>query len=374
MKILFINLPYYGHIVPTVGLVQQLVAQGCEVTYMLPLGWEKRIDGSGADFYGYKYHKQLAEQMKNAVKAAEKIIADYDLVIYEQFFFLGKHLAEKHNKPAVRIFTAPATTKKLMAEYISNGGAMGLFRFQWIAKGFTKDVAKGFALKTDNWLDEIVKNPPELSLVYTLEEFQPYFEEFDKQKFKFIGPSIYSRQESDFKLPDGNKPLIYISLGTVIKGGAKFFNSCIDGFKDENVNVIISVGEKFNIKKLKNIPENIHIYPYLPQTKVLEKADLFITHGGMNSVSEAMVCGVPMVVIPFSADQPVNARMVEKLGIGKTLDFPQVTAHSVKNLAFSVMGDSKIKENLNKVQQSIEKSASNKGGAEYIIQYYNNKK
>lgn len=38
MKILFINLPYYGHVVPTIGLVQELVAKGCEVTYLLPFG------------------------------------------------------------------------------------------------------------------------------------------------------------------------------------------------------------------------------------------------------------------------------------------------------------------------------------------------
>ena len=118
MKILFINLPYYGHIVPNISLVQQLILQGCEVTYMLPFGWENRIAGSGAEFYGYKNHNKLAEQIKNAVKATESIIADYDLIIYEQFFFLGKHLAQKYNKPAVRIFTSPATTKKLMAEYI----------------------------------------------------------------------------------------------------------------------------------------------------------------------------------------------------------------------------------------------------------------
>ncbi|WP_289466259.1 hypothetical protein, partial [Klebsiella pneumoniae] len=67
----------------------------------------------------YENHRQLSEQIKNAYDAAEKIIDDCDMVIYEQFFFLGKHLAEKHGKPVVRIFTAPATNKKLMNEYIS---------------------------------------------------------------------------------------------------------------------------------------------------------------------------------------------------------------------------------------------------------------
>ena len=112
MKILFINLPYHGHVVPTIGLVQELIKQGCEVTYLMPFDWEDTIAESGATFVGYNNHRQLSEQIKNAFTAAEKIIDDYDLVIYEQFFFLGKHLAEKYGKPVVRIFTAPATNKK----------------------------------------------------------------------------------------------------------------------------------------------------------------------------------------------------------------------------------------------------------------------
>lgn len=70
MKILFINLPYYGHVIPTIGLVKELIQQGAEVTYMLPFDWEEKVAESGAKFYGYKNHKKLAEQMKFAFAAA----------------------------------------------------------------------------------------------------------------------------------------------------------------------------------------------------------------------------------------------------------------------------------------------------------------
>ena len=117
MKILFINLPYYGHMIPTIGLVQELIKKGCEVTYLMPFDWEEIIAESGAEFYGYDNHKKLSEQIKNAYAVAEKIINNFDFIVYEQFFFLGKHLAEKYNKPVARIFTAPVTNKKLMQEY-----------------------------------------------------------------------------------------------------------------------------------------------------------------------------------------------------------------------------------------------------------------
>lgn len=374
MKILFINLPYHGHVVPTIGLVQELLKQGCEVTYMMPFGWEDKVAESGATFAGYENHRQLSEQIKNAYDAAEKIIDDCDMVIYEQFFFLGKHLAEKHGKPVVRIFTAPATNKKLMNEYISSGGPLGLFKWKWVAREFTKDIVKGkgITLKTDNWLDEIIENPPELNFVYTLREYQPYVEEFSEEHFKFLGPSIYARKAELIDFVKGDRPVIYISLGTIIKGDTSFFQKCIEAFRGENVDVIISIGQKFDIKKLKNVPGNIHIYPSVPQVDVLEFADVFVTHGGMNSVSESLVKGTPMVVIPFVSDQPVNAGQIEKLGLGKKLKYSEVSSNSLKETAFSILKDEQIAGNMQKIKGAIENAPGNEGGASLIIEYYRN--
>ena len=370
MKILFINLPYYGHVVPTIGLVQELMKQGCEVTYLMPFDWKEKVAESGAAFYGYKNHRQLSEQMKNAYSIADSIVEQFDFIIYEQFFFLGKHLAEKHNKPAARIFTAPVTNSELMKEFIGSKGPLSIFKYKWIARAFTKDIAKKIPLKTDNWLDEIVENPPALNLVYTLREYQPYEEEFPDDSYKFLGPSIYERRSQEFDFVKGKNHLVYISLGTVIKGGASFFQNCVDAFRGENVDVIISVGQKFNVGKLKDVPFNVHIYKSVPQPEVLKAADVFVTHGGMNSVSEALVCGTPMVVIPFVSDQPVNARCIEKLGVGKSLKYSEVNVNLLKQTVLSVLNDSEMKTNLANVRRLIADAPGNKGGAEFVIRYY----
>ena len=372
MKILFINLPYHGHVVPTIGLVQELIKQGCEVTYLMPFDWEEKVAESGAKFYGYKNHRQLSEQIKNAYATAESIVEQFDFIIYEQFFFLGKHLAEKYNKPVARIFTAPVTNEKLMKEFITSKGPLSIFKHKWIARAFTQDIAKGISMKTDNWLDEIIYNPPELNLVYTLREYQPYESEFPEEQYKFLGPSIYERKAESFDFVKGINPVVYISLGTVIKGAVSFFHNCLEAFRDENIDVIISVGKNFDSRKLKNIPSNIHIYKSVPQLEVLNMADVFVTHGGMNSVSEALVYGVSMVVIPFVSDQPVNAQCIEKLGVGKRLEYSEVNKDTLKEYVQSVLLDADMKENIAKVQKLIRQAPGNQGGAEVIIDYYKN--
>ena len=372
MKILFINLPYSGHIVPTIGLVQELVKAGCQVTYALPFDWEKKIEGSGAKFLGYENHKELSSQIRNAYRAAEKVIGGYDLVIYEQFFFLGKHLAERYKKPVVRIFTAPVTNEKLMNEYVNAGGALGIFKHKWIGKVWTKKVAKGIPLKTDCWLSEIIQNPPELNLVYTLEQYQPYVDEFPKSKYKFLGASVYDRKEVFTDFEKKNRPLIYISLGTIVNGAVPFFKKCIEAFLDEEVDVIMSVGNNLNIEKLGNIPKNFHIYRNVPQQAVLKMTDIFVTHGGMNGVSEAMIEGVPMVVIPFMADQPTNARRVCELGLGKSLEYKNITSEILKEMVWDVLKDTSVANNVMRMKELMQECPGNKGGVDEIIKFYHN--
>ena len=164
--------------------------------------------------------------------------------------------------------------------------------------------------------------------------------------------------------------MVYISLGTVLKGAVSFFQSCVDAFANEDMDVVISVGQKFNVKKLKNVPSNIHIYPSVPQLQVLKMADVFVTHGGMNSVSEALAYGVPMVVIPFVSDQPVNARCMEQLGVAKTMDYAQVNSTSLKEIVLSVLLDKQIKQNLKKVEKLIGQAPGNIGGARMIVEFY----
>ena len=90
------------------------------------------------------------------------------------------------------------------------------------------------------------------------------------------------------------------------------------------------------------------------------------------SVSEAMVHGVPMVVIPFVSDQPVNARQVEKLGLGKVLDYKSITADALRDAAFAIMENQQIRENLQKIQKEIATAPGNTGAVKIVEVYGEN--
>ncbi|WP_329072125.1 glycosyltransferase [Streptomyces sp. NBC_01429] len=67
------------------------------------------------------------------------------------------------------------------------------------------------------------------------------------------------------------------------------------------------------------LPPHVHVTDRLPQPLLLESVDLFLTHGGFNSIREALRTATPMAVLPQFGDQPANARRVERLGLGREI-------------------------------------------------------
>ena len=67
------------------------------------------------------------------------------------------------------------------------------------------------------------------------------------------------------------------------------------------------------------LPDRIRVYPYVDQLDVLVKADVFLTHCGMNSVSESLYMAVPMVLYPQTGEQHAVARRVTEIGAGVML-------------------------------------------------------
>ena len=126
---------------------------------------------------------------------------------------------------------------------------------------------------------------------------------------------------------DENKKLIYNSLGTIVNKNIDFYQKCIKAFgNNKEYQIIISIGKSIDIKEFEDLPDNVFIYNYVPQTQVLDYADIFITHGGTNSVNETLLLkNLPLIVIPAMWDQFTIAEKIEKSEAGIVLNIEAVT-------------------------------------------------
>lgn len=129
--------------------------------------------------------------------------------------------------------------------------------------------------------------------------------------------------------------VIYFSIGSLIRSDTlpdEKLQALFDAF-GALPHLILWKGDRTKFKKSIKIPNNIHFEQWIPQLDVLCHPNLkvFISHGGLMSTQEAIYCGVPRLGIPFFADQDLNVRQSEILGLAKRVTLSQISKETVLN-------------------------------------------
>ena len=131
----------------------------------------------------------------------------------------------------------------------------------------------------------------------------------------------------------------------------------------------MSVGNLVSIEDFGRLPENISIFSHVDQISVLEKADVFVSHCGMNSVNESLYFEVPLVMLPQTSEQKGVAERVSQLGAG--IKFDKSDGASVLRAINKILSVDTYKQNAKKIAQGFKNSSGAKGAADKIIKVCN---
>lgn len=385
-KIVFFCIPAHGHTNPTLCVVSELVSQGHQVWYYSYNIMREKIESAGATFISCddcdaeaklspkdsaRVGKDLAFSTKILVDTTlaldEKVCNDMeklkpDCIVADSMALWGKAVALKLGIPYVCSTTTFAFNKH--SAKIMKQSVLELVRMILSAPKISKQVKRlqdnGYPIKSI--LDIIGNDESVHTIVYTSPEFQPFSETFS-DKFAFVGPSVRKAKRETEK----NKgKLVYISMGTVNNDMMLFYKSCISAFADTDYQVIMSIGNLVSVDEFGTLPENISVFPQVDQIAVLQKADAFVSHAGMNSVSESLYYGVPMVLLPQTTEQKGVAGRVVELGAGKGLEkLDGVLVHQAVN---DVLSHNTYKQCAVKIADGFKKCTGAKGAADKIIE------
>ena len=151
-----------------------------------------------------------------------------------------------------------------------------------------------------------------------------YPSEVDYTRSAPLGSSWHNVQASirgtegtwEAALPDGDGPLVYLSLGSLGSADVSLMQRLIDVLGSSQYRVIVSLGPRSDELTL---APNMVGEEFLPQTAVLPLVDVVITHGGNNTVVESLFFARPMVLLPLFWDQHDNAQRMQETGYGVRL-------------------------------------------------------
>lgn len=381
-KIVFFCIPAYGHTNPTIEVVRELVKRGHQVHYYSFHEFRSRIEEAGAicipcDVYMPPAPKDLDKKVGRDLSSLvdmtidvtlameDKVLSELrawkpDCIVSDSICIWGKLYAKKLNVPFVcstTTFAFNQQTAQLMKQSLSELLHMmaGMPRINARLRQLRRH---GYEIRR---FYELLQNDNDTeTIVYTSKEFQPMSETFS-DKFTFTGPSIALPKPSGHKK---SRPLVYISLGTVLNRQEDFYRSCMEALKSEDLDVIMTVGGRTDVSNLGVIPDNFQIAPRVNQLEVLQEADAFLTHCGMNSVSESLYFGVPLVLFPQQAEEGAVARRVQEVGAGILLPGTEVSV--IRESILQALKNTRMRENAAGIGESFRKAGGAQKAADVI--------
>lgn len=386
----FLTVPAFGHINPMLPIISELVKQGHKVTVYNNPEFEMLIRKTGAkfrlppvnintpDLKEFKDSFKIAERGLEVTKIATPLMIKIfkkqkpDCIIHDSLSPWSKIISQYLKIPAISLVPSMAINpsvllkskikREILLEIISK-----YKRFINIYQLFKK-IYEQYGLKTPLIFD-IFSNKENLNIVFTSKLVQINGSSF-KSDYKFVGPSIYKRENYllDKELFKKNNKVIYISLGTIFNDDINFYKICFKIFKNSDYQVFMSIGSDIKRSDLGKIPKNFYVKKYLPQLQILKKADLFLTHGGMNSINESLYYGVPMIIFPQMLEQKANAYRIEELGAGIVYK-SKLTESVYKKYLNIILNNDTYRNNAIKLGKNLKKCGGYKEATRLILKY-----
>ncbi len=356
--------PAAGHINPTLPVTAELVRRGERVVYFATEPFRARIERTGAEFRAYGpqalFERSLGSGgllggMAGLMQTSEEILADViartreeqpSYLLVEAHAVWGNLAAQHLQLPAATLCAMFAVSPDLLSPAELLGHLYGqasadatLLGLEGLTAYFERARAldRRFATQSPGIIGYL-GNPQGCSIVFTSRAFQPGGDRFPAA-YRFTGPaSAGDAEDATFDFPiDPSRRLLFISLGTMYNDDIPFYEMCFEAFGGRGDTVVIAAGHRIDLARLPAPPPGVVVRASVPQQALLARTSLFITHGGINSAHEAMLAGVPMLVLPSAADHHIVARQVAEAGAGEVLDRGAATADSLRAHAARVL-------------------------------------
>ncbi|MGC4807687.1 macrolide family glycosyltransferase [Micromonospora sp. DT233] len=363
--------PGYGHVNPTLELSRHLVAAGHRVTYVVEQRHTAAVTAVGAQVVDYVWRRDatgqgavsgedigalgLAFLRESADVILPRALAAFgtdvpDLVLYDlESFFAARSAARRWGRPTGQLFPYVASNEHFSLALEVFGGA-GEHVYECIKLVVVRLVAEG---REPAEALPLLTNFDRRNLALLPRAFQPRGETFD-DRYTFTGHSFATDQPGtgSWAGPAGAGPVALITLGTEVNDRPEFFRTCGTAFADGRWHVVMTVGPG-NLPATGVGSPHLEVHEWLPFRAVLPHASVLVCHGGMGSVLEALFFGRPLVIVPHTPEQTLNAARVAELGLGLMVEQAEFDAERLRAAVEQVVADPRFGQRVARMREAM---------------------
>jgi len=373
-RILFIAIPEKGHINPMIGPAVWLQKGGHAVGFHAMHDISPQLRAAGlrpaagvaeappppdlnrGEFFAEKVrdpawlrgwiHRLLIEEAPAQIDPLEKVIRDFeaDVVVTDPMIYAAAVAAHRAGVPWVAMSNS--------LNPVLDGGIESdlLDTVRWLSparSALFEEHGMQVAFRGCDMLSE------DLTIAFTTREFVGH----DVPGVEMVGPSLppdLRGDETGFPWERLRPPVVYASFGSQVFHQPRIFRLLIEATSTMDCQLVLSVNQLLGSERLGELPPHVLACHYAPQLELLPKVAAFVTHGGANSVMEALHFGVPLLISPVCNDQFHQSHVIDRAGVGRTLDLGSAGVEETRAALFGLMRDDAIRTSLQRVSQSYQ--------------------
>lgn len=358
-RFLFVMLHLAGHINPPAAVARVLTEHGHEVAWsgsearLRPwLGPDAVVYPTGMRLFrgqpdtGFTAVKSLWEGFivpftRFTLPSVEKAVQDFqpDVVVTDQHALAGALVAQRHG---LRWATLCTSTIELGEPFRE------LPRVDAWIRGHVARLSAQAGLPDGPDL----RFSPYLVIAFTSAFFLG--DRPSPAHYALVGPALSARPiGADFPWDrlDPARRHVLVTVGTMADDVAMdFYARAVEALRplgDSVQAIVIAPAE------LPGTPEHIMLMPRVPQLELMQHMDAVVCHAGLNTVSEALSYGVPLVVAPHTRDQPINGAQVVRTGAGVRLHFHRARPDQLRAAVLALLTEPRYRAAAERVRDSF---------------------
>jgi zeaxanthin glucosyltransferase len=367
-----------GHLNPMVALCRELVARGHRVTFFQTAELEHRVSSQGLEFCSIglsaarpakrsrRAHKwKFVREIVALRDGIDRIAFDMELflrqtppamegrgieaIIMDEIALAGPTMAEMLRVPYVVISTSVPHNFGWEGPQSITPRVTLLERMQRVCHQVSVLCMRGpVRHRLDKLrrarglssLRQMKQNYPELAHITQLPQCLDLPRTVLPRNFHYAGPFVDEASRPPMGFPWErleSRTIVYASLGTSRSSDLTTFHLIAQACSELCLQLVISLGGRRDPDSLRGLAGDAIVVKDVPQLEILKRADVVISHGGLNTALEALMEGKPMLVIPRAFDQPAVAARLWRCGAAVVLPAKKLTAKTIRSALVTLL-------------------------------------
>jgi len=406
LRIVLSNIGTYGDINPLIALALELKRRGHTPVMALPAVYRSRIEPVGVEFHPIRpdidpKNNVLVEMIYDIKHGTEHGLRNFlfpalrqtyddlldavtvparaDLLLVGELNYAGPVVAEKTGIPWASYVLAPLS-------FFSAFDPPVLPPYPKLAKadkrvpGFGRVIKRVARFVSRKWPEPIYELRNELGLPRGENplfdaKHSPYLvlalfsrvlgvEQRDWPPNTVItGFAFYDAESGNAKLPPhleqfvagGEAPLVFTLGSAAVLAAGDFYEVSAKAAIELSKRAVLLIGSDPRNKPKGKLPDSICVAEYAPYSQLFSRAAVVVHQGGVGTTAQCMNAGKPMLVMPYSHDQPDNARRMKRLGVAKVIQKAKYTPEKVTRKLRKILDDPELAQTAEAVAEQLRK-------------------